>query len=158
MKNKVEERRKYPRYDTEIKIYFRVNYSLKTKVEFQLISAQDKKMLSKKYWGLSKDVSVEGLRFCSAKKLRKGNRIYLEMYLPKSRQPVWMIGQVRWSKKLDNPRVKYQYDTGLKLKNVMGEPVSKSIYFDKKYKVFWSSVLNYAFGSFRKLKNKKGNT
>lgn len=156
MKKNIKERRKYPRYDTEIKIYFRVHYSLETKVKFQLINKGNEDLLSKKYFGLSRDVSVEGLRFRSAKKLRKGNQLYLEMYLPKRREPVWMMGEVKWSRQLD-PRSKlmHKYDTGVKLTNVMGEPVSESIYFDKKYKVFWGSVLNYAFGSFGKLQKKK---
>ena len=151
-----KERRKYSRYDTEVKIYFRVHYSLKTKVKFQLINKDGEKFLSKKYFGLSKDISVEGLRFSSAKKLDKGNQLYLEMYLPRRREPVWMIGEVRWSEQL-SPHTKppYKYDTGVKLTSIMGEPVSGSIYFDKKYKVFWGSVLNYAFGSFGKLKQKK---
>lgn len=156
MRESGRERRKYPRYDTEVKIYFRVHYSLKTKVKFQLINQDSDKSLSKKYFGLSRDISAEGMRFSSPKKLRKGNRLYLEMYIPKRREPVWMMGEVRWSKKLlAPPKPPYTYDTGVKLTNIMGEPVSASIYFDKKYKVFWSSVLNYAFGSFGKIQQKK---
>jgi hypothetical protein len=67
-----------------------------------------------------------------------------------------MMGEVRWSKRLSSRlKLTHKYDTGVKLTNIMGEPVSESIYFDKKYKVFWGSVLNYAFGSFGKLKQKK---
>jgi hypothetical protein len=156
MRKTGRERRKYPRYDTEVKIYFRVHYSLKTKVKFQLINKDSEKLLSKKYFGLTRDVSAEGVRFSSTKKLRKGNRLYLEMYLPRRREPVWMIGEVRWSRKLClHPKRTLKYDSGVRLASVMGELVSKSIYFDKKYNVFWSNVLNYAFGSFRKLKQKK---
>jgi hypothetical protein len=156
MSKTLKERRKYHRYDTAVKIYFRVHYSLKTKVKFQLINKDSEKFLSKKYFGLSKDISVEGLRFTSAKKLRKGNRLYLEIYLPKHPEAVWMMGEVRWSKLLSSRlKLAYKYDTGVKLTSIMGESVSESIYFDKKYKVFWGSVLNYAFGSFGKLKQKK---
>ena len=151
-----KERRKYPRYSTEVKIYFRVHYSLKTKVKFQLIDNSPDKSLSRKYFGVSRDVSAEGMRFSSPKRLRKGNRLYLEMYIPRRRQPVWMMGEVRWSKKLIvHPKLPYRYDTGVKLTSIMGESVPRSIYFDKKYKVFWSNVLNYAFGSFRKTLRKK---
>jgi hypothetical protein len=45
----------------------------------------------------------------------------------------------------------------VKLTDIMGEPVSRSIYFDKRYKVFWSSVLNYAFGSFGRMRQRKKN-
>ncbi len=159
MSKALKERRRYPRYDTEVKIYFRVHYDLKTKVKFRLINKDSEKFLSKKYFGISKDISVEGLRFSSAKRLRKGNQLYLEIYLPKHREPVWMIGEVRWSKLLSSrSKLTHKYDTGVKLINIMGELVTESIYFDKKYKVFWGSVLNYAFGSFSKLKQKKKKT
>jgi hypothetical protein len=158
MRKLERERRKYPRYSTEVKIYFRVHYSLKTKVKFQLIDEGREKSSSKIYLGLSKDISAEGLRFSSPKKLRKGNRLYLEMYIPRRREPVWMMGEVRWSKKLlSHPKLPYKYDTGVKLTDIMGEPVSRSIYFDKRYKVFWSSVLNYAFGSFGRMRQRKKN-
>jgi hypothetical protein len=156
MGKKFQERRKYPRYTTDIKLYFRVHYSLKTKVKFQLINKDSDKFLSKKYFGISKDVSAEGLRFSSVKKLRKGNQLYLEMYLPRRREPVWMVGEVRWSKQLfSRSSSAHKYDTGVKLTEIMGERVCDSIYFDKKYKVFWGSVLNYAFGSFGRMKRKK---
>jgi hypothetical protein len=156
MRKSGRDRRKYPRYDTEVKIYFHVHYSLKTKVKFQLIKKDGKECLSKKYFGLTKDISVEGLRFSSPKRLRKRNRLYLEIYLPGHKEPVWMMGEVRWSRKLCvHPKRALEYDTGVKLTSVMGEPVFKSIHYDKKFKVFWSSVLSYAFGSFKKLTQKK---
>lgn len=152
MRKGEKERRRYPRYDTEVKIYFHVSYSLKTKVKFQLITKDGKEHLSKKYYGLTKDISVEGLRFSSAKRLRKGNRLYLEIYLPGHKQPVWMTGEARWSRKLCvHPKHILKYDTGIKLTSVMGESVCRSIHYDKKFKVFWSNVLSYAFGSFKKL-------
>jgi hypothetical protein len=154
-----KERRKYERYDTEAKVYFRVRYDLKTKVEFQLIDKSKKRLLSKKYPGISRNVSAEGMRFSSDKKLRKGTDLYLEVYLPKRKDPIYMTGEVKWSKKLFiYPKDAYEFDTGVKLKSIMGEPVSKTIYFDKKYGVFWSSVLNYVFGSFRECVQKdRGN-
>jgi hypothetical protein len=52
MRKLERERRKYPRYSTEVKIYFRVHYSLKTKVKFQLID------LPQKYIWASAKISV----------------------------------------------------------------------------------------------------
>ena len=151
MKSRKIERRKYERYDTQAKIYFRLHYDLKTKVEFQLIKKKGDDLLSRRYPGISKDVSAEGLRFISHKRLKKGNDIYLEVYLPKRKEPVYMLGEVRWSEKLfPRPKGPYEFDTGVKLINVMGQPVSKSVYFDKDYQLFWSIVLDYVFGSFRK--------
>lgn len=151
-----KERRKYARYNTEVKIYFHVNYDLKTKVRFQLLDEEESIPLSKKYPALSRDVSAEGLRFNSAKKLKKGNTLYLEVYLPRKKHPVRMTGQVRWSKKvLGVSAGKNKFDTGIKLLTVSGKPVSGSIYFDKKSRVIWSAVLDSIFGSFRKLMQKK---
>jgi len=156
MNSRRKERRKYVRYDTEAKIYFCVHYDLKTKVEFQLINKGNERFLSKKYLGLSRNVSAEGLRFSSNKKLRKGDHLYLEIYLPKRKEPVYMMGEARWSKKLlTHPKYRYKFDTGVKLVSVMGEPVSKTVYFDKEYRVFWSIVLDYVFGSFRKYIQRK---
>jgi hypothetical protein len=151
MNSRRKERRRYERYDTQARIYFRLHYDLKTKVEFQLINKKSERFLSKRYPGISRNVSVEGLRFASHKKLRKGNDIYLEVYLPKRKEPVCMLGEVRWSSKLSpRPKDAYEFDTGVKLINVMGQPVSKSVHFDKEYRLFWSIVLDYIFGSFQK--------
>jgi hypothetical protein len=77
--------------------------------------------------------------------------LYLEMYLPKRKDPVCMIGEVRWSKKmLPRHQNTPTFDTGLRLISAMGKSVSKSVHLDKKYQVFWSIVLEHVFGSFRK--------
>ena len=148
----MKERRKYARYDTEAKIYFRVNYDLKTKVKFQVLRDGKKKHLSRKYLALSRDVSAEGLGFSANKRLTKGDFLYLEVYLPKKKKPVHMRGEVRWARPAFRPRkYSYKFDTGVKLMAVSGEPVAKSIYFDKKNKVIWSGVLDSVFGNFRKI-------
>ncbi|MDP1853020.1 MAG: PilZ domain-containing protein [Candidatus Omnitrophota bacterium] len=150
-----KERRKYLRYNTEVKIYFHVNYDLKTKVRFQVLDEKESMLLSKKYPALSRDVSAEGLRFNSGKELKKGNSLYLEVYLPRKKRPVRMTGQVRWSKKvLGSGSGKNKFDTGVKLLTVSGKPVSNSIYFDNESRVIWSTVLDSVFGSFRKLMQK----
>lgn len=149
-----KERRKYFRYNTKVEICFRVNYDLKTKVKFQVIK-QDKGCLSKKHLALSKNVSVEGMCFSSNLKLKKGDNLYLEVYLPKQKNPVCMTAQVRWSKALLlKSEEKHKFDTGVRLMTVSGKPVSPSIRFDKKQQVVWSDVLDSIFGSFRKLMQK----
>jgi hypothetical protein len=149
------ERRKYARYNTEVKIYFHVNYDLKTKIRFRVLDEKESIPLSKKYPALSRDVSAEGLRFNSAKMLKKGNTLYLEVYLPRKKRPVRMTGQVRWSKKVFGfGGDKNKFDTGVKLLTVSGKPVSGSIYFDEESRVIWSAVLDSIFGSFRKLMQK----
>ena len=55
------ERRKYLRYDTEMKVYFRVKYDIETRVKFKVLKGEP----THKYSGLCKNVSVEGLCFVS---------------------------------------------------------------------------------------------
>lgn len=156
MNGSKKERRKSDRYDTEVKIYFQVNYDLKTKIEFQRMGNDNQNGLPKKHTAISRNVSAEGLRFRSHRQLREGDKLYLEVYLPKRKEPVYMIGEVRWSKQLPISRDDiYEFDTGVKLISVMGESVSKTIHLDKEYRVCWSVVLDYVFGSFRKMMQEK---
>lgn len=150
----MRERRKYVRFDTEVKINFHVSYLLKTKVRFQLENGG--KILPPKYPALSRNISVEGLGFSSDKKLKDGDCLYMEVYLPGQAKPVYMEGKVCWSRRTLG-KERYKYNTGIKLITVSGKPVRASIYYDKKYKVIWSAVLDSVFGSFRKTmqKNRK---
>jgi hypothetical protein len=149
------ERRKYLRYDTEMKVYFHVKYDIKTRVKFKVLKGAP----THKYSGLCKNVSVEGLCFISKKKLNIGDMLLLEVYEPIVKGPVMMEGQVRWCKKLPVGAGKEKaYHTGVKLVLVNGRSVPDSIYLDKKYKVAWSAVLDSLFGNFaamvRKLKRR----
>lgn len=152
MKKVKQERRKYYRYDTEMKVYFRVSYDVRTKVMFQVIDIGKKKNMLKKHPGISKNISVEGLYFVSKKELAKGDILLLEVYAPNTKVPNLMEGEVRWSHK--NPKdIKYKdmFHTGVKLITVNGKSVTDSIYHDKKYEVDWSIVLEAVFGSFKKM-------
>jgi hypothetical protein len=142
-------RRKYPRYDTELKVYFELKYDIETRVEFKVIASTHKENHFHKYSGLSKNVSVEGLCFVSKKKLEKGDVLIIDVYEPKVKGPIVMEGQVRWSKKApDGAKEKDMFYTGIKLISVNGKLVSDSVYFDKKYNVVWSVVLDSLFGNF----------
>jgi len=151
-----EERRKYPRYDAELQVYFRVTYDIKTRVEFEVLESSHKDELRHKYSGLCKNVSAEGLSFSSNKKLTEGDILLLEVYEPAVRTPVKMEGQVRWSKNIPGKNGgKKVFRTGLKLISVNGRSVGDSIYFDKKYKIVWSAVLDALFGTFAAVMKKK---
>lgn len=156
IKRNDKERRKYPRYDAELKVYFRVKYDIKTRVEFEVLESSHKDEIAHKYSGLCKNVSAEGLCFASSKKLTEGDILLLEVYEPAVRTPVKMEGQVRWSKKLVRKAgEKEMYHTGLQLVTVNGKSVGDSVYFDKKYKIMWSAVLDSLFGTFAAvMKNK----
>ena len=152
MKNH-NDKRKYERYDTEIQIYFAVTYDIQTKVEFQVLDESKESL--KKYSAVSKNVSAEGLCFYSEKELKRGDRLYLEVYIPGSKKPIGMEGEVRWSQGMMTAKKKKVFDTGVKLLVVNGESVAKSIYRDDKYQVIWSTVLECVLGNFRILQQKK---
>ena len=147
-----KDKRKCERYDTEIKIYFQVSYDIKTRIKYQIIKKKRGERLSRKYPGLSRNVSIKGIRFVSERQLSRGNLLFIELYLPRQKIPICMTGEVRWSKKIKvHPEIKYKYDTGVKLISVSGKPVSASIHYDKKHHIPWSIVLETIFGNFRKL-------
>ncbi|MFH1359577.1 MAG: PilZ domain-containing protein [Candidatus Omnitrophota bacterium] len=151
MKEISNERRKYSRYDTEVKVYFRVTYDIKTIVKFQIIEEEKEQGDQRKYSAISKNVSAEGICFCSNKRLEKGDILYLEVYLPGAKNPIRMKGDVRWSRVCGSSTPKEKkYDTGVQLVIVNKRPVSRSIHFDEKNNIVWSNVLESVFGSFRR--------
>ena len=149
------EKRKYSRYDTELKIYFKVQYELKTKVKFQIKDKERNKILPQKYIAISKNVGPEGICFSSAKELAAGDQLLLEVYLPAQQDPIVMEGEVRWCKKApeDSGRIN-SFDTGVLLAKVAEKEVAASVYFDKENHVVWSAVLDAVFGNFRILAQK----
>ena len=148
------DRRKYLRYDTELKVYFRVKYDLKTRVKFRVMKSEHAELAGHKYSGLCRNVSVEGLCFSSKKKLEKGDILLIDVYEPIVKTPVTMEAEVRWSRRV--PGGDGGYRTGVRLVSVNGASVADSINFDRKYKVMWSRVLEALFGNIaamvRKLK------
>ena len=147
-----KDRRKYYRYDTEMKLHFRVHYDIRTKVKFHILNAIKKRILLKRYSGVSKNISAEGLCFVSRKKLTVGDILLLEIYPPKAKKPVLLEGEVRWSHPVStDPRYKKLCHTGVKLLLADGKAVSGSIFHDKENDVAWSVVLESVFGSFKKM-------
>ena len=150
-----QERRQYTRFDTEVKIYYRVNYDIKTKVRFRLIDKTKNLIMPPSYFALSKNVSAQGVCFSSERKLNKGDLLHIEIYLPAQKEPVRMEGEVCWSHHLKGDEDKKKIYAGVKLITVEGKSVADSIYFDEEYKVVWSVVLDSIFGSFRKISQNK---
>ncbi|MGD9015695.1 MAG: PilZ domain-containing protein [Candidatus Omnitrophota bacterium] len=149
------ERRKYQRYNTEMEVYFRVIYDIRTKVRFQVLDIHKPGHPLKKYFGISKNISVEGLRFVSKKKLKKGDILLLEVYAPNVKIPIQMRGEVRWSRKLlHGPKKKNLFHTAVRLTLVNGRSVADSIHFDVGYKVAWSTVLEAVFGGYKTMVKK----
>ena len=85
-----KERRRYQRYDTQMRVFFRVQYDIHTKIKFQIIDATRNKKSLRKYNGISKNISVEGLCFTSRKQLTPHDILLLELYVPHAKRPVRM--------------------------------------------------------------------
>lgn len=146
-----EERRKYQRFDLETRIHFYINYKLITKVKFRVIGERRSKAEAVKCVGITRNISVEGLRFSSEKKLKKDDRLYIELYLPRSRKPIPMTGAVEWSKKVfPYSEEGFKFDTGVRLLTVKGRSVARSIHIDRKYHEPWSIVLDSVLGGFQR--------
>lgn len=147
---KKDERRNSERYDTEVSVYFKLAYDLKTKVEYQIIDTEKAEAVSDKHAAISRNVSAQGMCFTSTEKLEPGMMLNLEVFLPNDKTPIPMQGEVRWSHPSGTSNVQIQkYDTGIKILTVKAEPVEKSVYFDKEYKVEWSIVLEAILGKYR---------
>jgi hypothetical protein len=148
MSKENDDRRKYSRYGTQMKVYFTVKYDIRTKVEFKVLKSADNGKCEN-YSGISKNISVEGLCFVSDKQLGIGDRLSIDIYAPNSKIPVPMEAEVCWSRKFEgDAEDKDMFHTGVKLISVNGQSVSKSIHFDKEYQVIWSEVLESVFGNF----------
>lgn len=148
----MEERRKYFRYHTELKIDYQVNYDIRTKVKFQVLNIIKHKLGKKKYSGPSKNISVEGLCFVSNKELKKGNILFLEVYEPNTQAPIIMEGEVRWSQEIvQSEESEVKFYTGIKIISVNGQSVIDSISHDKDNDVDWSIVLETVFGNFKEM-------
>jgi hypothetical protein len=146
-------RRRYPRYDTEMEVYFKVRYDINIRVEFRVIESHCEGNVPPKYFGLCNNVSVEGLLVVSKKHLIRDDLLILEVYDPIKKNPVKMEGQVRWSEKCPGPSKEHDmFYTGIQVVMVDGSAVIDSIYFDRKHQVVWSVILESLFGSFDILK------
>lgn len=146
-------RRKYPRYDTEMEVYFKVRYDTNIRVEFHVIEGRQEGDVAPKYFGLCNNVSVEGMLVVSKKHLSKDDLLILEVYDPIIKNPVKMEGQVRWSEKCPGPSKEHEmFYTGIQVAAVNGKMVVDSIYFDRKHQIAWSIILESLFGNFETLK------
>ena len=166
MTDKKKERRRFKRFKTKVEIYFDFAYDIETKVKFELLDQKGKEALSGKYPAVSQNVSVGGLCFACRRKVKQGDMLHLEVYLPGSRKPIHMKGEVEWCKpvvpsfedRAAKEKVRGSFEVGVKLMFVNGKSVSESIYHDEMYNVDWSIVLETVFGSYGVLMKGKDNS
>ena len=141
MKNNPE-KRKYARYGSKMPIICRVIYDFKTQIKYQIVVDGQERILSEKYDGVSKDVSVEGFSFFSSQRLSKGDVIRIEVYVPTQKNPVHLDGEVRWSHPMAGFGMRDQYETGVHVLKVNGKLVVDTVRFDKVRGMHWSEVLD----------------
>jgi len=155
MEQPVHEKRKYPRYDTDARIEFRVPYDFRAEVDFKIteevIEGRDRT-----YVGLSRNISVHGLSFESPKRLEMGDLLWMDLHLPKSDQVVFMQGEVCWCKPVETSMEnKPKFQAGIQIAKVDGLDVEQTVYFDKTYGVVWSELLERVLGGIAKIGRKK---
>ncbi|HPB67947.1 MAG: PilZ domain-containing protein [Candidatus Omnitrophica bacterium] len=142
-----QERRKSPRYETDAKIQFYVNFDVHTRVDYRVKKEGEGQFSKQKHTGISKNVSVEGFCFSSDVGLKKSDGLYMEVFVPQSTKPIVMEGTVQWCRPAGDAR----FDTGVKVRDVNGESVANTIFFDNIHKLLWSNLLDAVFSSFKEL-------
>jgi len=149
---KYNEKRKYDRYETDVKIDFYVAFDVRTKIDFRVKDPKEGTVSSQKYSGISKNISAEGISFTSEKELIKGDSLLLDVFVPTAKQPVRMEGLVRWCRELSGKSDKVKaFEYGIRLLKVDGSSVEKSIVNDPVHNIIWSVVLESVLGNFKHL-------
>ncbi len=142
MAEKIPERRKFERYGSSAEVSFKLLYDVQTQIKYQIIDTQGERILSKKYPGLSQDISAEGLRFTSSEKLNKGDILRVEVYTRGNDKPVILDAEVRWCRpNAVSNNSGNRFETGVKIMSVNNKIVAETIRFDKTKGVIWSEVL-----------------
>ena len=164
MTDKLPEKRKFRRYNTDVKIYFDFAYDLETKVEFEVLDKKQLQSVSEKYQAIGQNVSVEGLCFVSLQEVQNDDLLHLEVYLPSAKDPIHMQGAVIWCKTVLTPpaqdapgerKDQKSYHVGVRLITVGGVPVHESVHYDEEYQVYWSNALESIFGNYKMLMGEK---
>lgn len=146
--NSSSDNRRYPRYDTEVKVHFYVPYELNVKVDFEVAEEGAQKS---RYSGVTKNISAGGLMFTSEKRLEKGGNLQMELYLPNAEKPIALSGDVRWSRPLPTG---LHFSTGVQITKVEGQTIENGIYYDQEHQVIWSPLLETVLGNFGLLHKK----
>ncbi|OGX05968.1 MAG: hypothetical protein A2Z88_02750 [Omnitrophica WOR_2 bacterium GWA2_47_8] len=145
-----KERRQYPRYGAKDQIAFSLLFDVQTKIKYQILTGGGETILSKKYPGISKDISAEGMCFLSSNHLNNGDIIRVEVYKQESSRPIYMDGEVRWCKPVVvKSKDTDKFEIGIKIFNVNKKPVTTQQRGD--VRVVWSEVLEAIIGDPQKV-------
>jgi hypothetical protein len=148
------QKRKYPRFETEVKVHFQLPYDFRTEIDFS-VDVEAKHGSPQMYVGFSKNISVQGLCFESNKRLNPGDVLWLELHMPSTNEIIYMQGQVRWCQLSSaSPETVKSFVTGLEVHKVDGVDIEQTVYFDEQYGVTWSHLLERVLGNFAKAQKK----
>ncbi len=148
-------KRKFARYDTDAKLEFRVPYDFKAEVDFK-INEEVVEGREYNYTGLSRNISVHGLAFDTPKRLELGDYLWIDLHIPKSKDVVFMQGEVCWCCPVEVPlEGGPAFQAGIYITKVDGVDVEQTVYFDKSYGVQWSELLERVLGGFAKNNRKQ---
>ncbi len=142
-----KEKRQFERFETDKEVFFTVSYEIRTKVNFQIVDQKSEKILPPKYPAISRNVSAPGVCFSSLKQLETGDLLILEVYALESREPIFMEGEVKWSRPAAGDEGRFE--TGVQIMTVEGRRVEETFYHDERHRVVWSAVLESVLGNFR---------
>ena len=149
------ENRKLPRYVTDVKVNFVLPYELRAEVDFGVEQDVKEKHLHK-YVGFSRNISAQGLCFESNVEVKPGTMLWLELHLPDTAQVIYMHGEARWTQVVTvTPQTPKTFLTGVQIRVVDGIDVEQTVYFDQKYHVMWSELLERVLGGFAKAHKKR---
>lgn len=147
--------RQYPRFDSSAKVSFKVSYQFRTEVNFKIADPKPKDPNSS-FIGFSQNISVNGLCFESPKELTPGDKLWIELHLPKQTHMICMEGDVRWCRLAAvTANAPKQFLSGVLITKVNGKPVQDTIYQDEQYHVAWSQLLNDVLGEFARICRQK---
>lgn len=155
-----KERREHKRFHSDVEVHFDFIYDLETKVQFGIVKDKEGKPVPVKYKAVSRDISVGGLCLVTHQKTKQGDMVRLDLFLPKSEDPIHMEGKVEWCKPLPQSdkdllskdgEDKPVYEVGIRILKLNGRSVDETIHHDQIYDVEWSIVLDAVFGSYRML-------
>jgi len=98
---KLKDRRKFPRFDTELKAQFVSKESHRGGEECTVI-----------------DFSRKGMRakICTTEEINTGSNILLEVFIPGELEPILVKGKIRWVKQIENG-----YFSGIELAKELDE-------------------------------------
>lgn len=150
-----QDKRLHERFDTTVQVHFTLPYDFRTEVDFTLEGERSLHPLPK-HIGFSRNISVKGLCFESDQKIEPGQSLWLELHLPHDQNVIYMQAESRWSDLISPPEAdRKTFLTGAEVKVVDGEQVDATVYFDEKYHVMWSQLLERVLGGFAKACKKR---